>query len=146
MFAGRLQGSNAQANPVSTSDDILQKLVERAERDARIQPTSEYLEGLGYIEVDDVWYGPDTYMQPFIEEVLPLAREIDEAAQKGDTTAFERLAARQTDLQARAVQRLLRDLGIGPSTYTLERGGVDLLSVNTRRPNPAHGRCVRPRG
>ncbi|MEE8375239.1 MAG: hypothetical protein V3S26_02835 [Acidimicrobiia bacterium] len=54
-------------------------------------------------------------MQPFIEEVLPLAREIHEAAQKGDTTAFERLAARQADLQVRAVQRLLRDLGTGPS-------------------------------
>ena len=81
-----------------------------------MQATPEYLEGLGHIKVDDVWYGPDTYMQPFIEEVLPLAREIHEAAQEGDSTAVERLAVRQADLQVQAIQRLLRDLGTGPST------------------------------
>ena len=81
-----------------------------------MQATPEYLEGLGYIKVDDVWYGPDTYMHPFIDEVLPLAREIHEAERNGDTTAVERLAALQADLQARAVKRLQRELGTCVST------------------------------
>ncbi len=99
----------------------LRQLVDRAERQAESRSVGEMLEDSGHLEIDGIWYGPETYLPPVKGEVMSIAREMHEVDNRGEVEKFTGLASELAAIKRDAMRSFTPPNRRLPSSGTKRR-------------------------